>query len=311
MKIAVTTIAFSANDFLVNLINKSFSSVKYNEKGKRLNSEELIQFLSDAEVAIIGLDEIDTEILKKLPNLKCIVKFGVGLNNIDLEACKNRNIIIGWEGGVNRMAVAEITLGFMISLSRNIFSSSNKMSRGIWKKNGGKSLSELTIGIIGLGNIGKEIAKLLKPFGAKILAFDIIDYTEYCVLNNIQFVSKLCLFQHSDIITIHTPLDHSTINLIDKPAFNLMNKKPYIINTARGGIIDENALIEAVNSKKIKGAALDVYKNEPLLNESIYQSEKIICTPHISGNSYDAVIKMGISSINFVKKYYFERHKKI
>lgn len=311
MKIAVTTIAFSKNITLVKLLSNLFSSVKFNKKGKRLNSEELITFLKDVDLAIIGLDEINSEILNKLPNLKCIVKYGVGLDNIDLSDCKKRSIYIGWEQGINKKAVSEITLGFMISLSRNIHSSSNKLSKGIWDKNGGRSLSELKVGIIGLGNIGKEVANFLKPFGCKLLANDIIDYDEYCINNNIEFVSKLFLYQNCDIITIHTPLNESTLNLINKSTFKLMQRRPFIINTARGGIINEVDLLEAIKNQKIRGAALDVFENEPLHNKNIYMSEKIICTPHISGNSSDAVIKMGKSSIDFVKKYYNEYYKKI
>ena len=311
MKIAVTTIAFSKNKLLRENIKIKFSEVKFNNLGKRLSHEFLIDFLKDSEVAVIGLDIINEKTLEKLPNLRCIVKYGVGLDNIDLDACKKRNIEIGWEGGVNKKAVAEIALGFMISLSRNISLSSKKMSKGIWDKNGGSSLSELTIGILGFGFIGKEIAKLLSIFGCKILVNDIIDFTDHCKSKNYLFVNKSELFAKSDIITIHTSLNDTTKNLFNLKSFSLMKKTPYLINTARGGIIDENALVDAIKNKKIKGAALDVFEHEPLTNKNIFESPNIICTPHISGNSNEAIIKMGMSSIQFVEKYYQNKYGKV
>jgi len=311
MKIAVTTIAFSKNKFLRENLEKNFYDVKFNDLGKRLSNEDLMDFLKDSEVAIIGLDIINEKTLKNLPNLRCIVKYGVGLDNIDLDACKKRNIEIGWEGGVNKKAVAEITLGFMISLSRNISLSSKKMAKGIWEKNGGSSLSELTIGVLGFGFIGKEIAKLLSNFGSKILVNDIVDYTDYCKSKNYLFVNKKELFAQSDIITIHTPLNDTTKNLFNLKSFSLMKKKPYLINTARGGIIDENALVDAIKSEKIKGAALDVFEHEPIINKNIFESPNIICTPHISGNSNEAIIKMGMSSIKFVNKHYQNKYGKV
>ena len=311
MKIAVTTIAFSKNKLLRENIKIKFSEVKFNNLGKRLSHEFLIDFLKDSEVAVIGLDIINEKTLEKLPNLRCIVKYGVGLDNIDLDACKKRNIEIGWEGGVNKKAVAEITLGFMISLSRNISFSSKKMAKGIWEKNGGSSLSELTIGVLGFGFIGKEIAKLLSNFDSKILVNDIVDYTDYCKSKNFFFVNKKELFAKSDIITIHTPLNDTTKNLFNLKSFSLMKKKPYLINTARGGIIDENALVDAIKNEKIKGAALDVFEYEPIKNKNIFESPNIICTPHISGNSNEAIIKMGMSSIQFVEKYYQNKYGKV
>jgi phosphoglycerate dehydrogenase-like enzyme len=311
MKIAVTTIAFSKNKFLRENLEKFFYDVKFNDLGKRLSNEDLMDFLKDSEVAVIGLDIINEKTLKNLPNLRCIVKYGVGLDNIDLDACKKRNIEIGWEGGVNKKAVAEITLGFMISLSRNISLSSKKMTKGIWEKNGGSSLSELTIGILGFGFIGKEIAKLLSIFGCKILVNDIVDYKDYCKSKNYFFVNKKELFVKSDIITIHTPLNETTKNLFNQKSFSLMKKTSYLINTARGGIIDENALVDAIENQKIKGAALDVFEYEPLTNKNIFESENIICTPHISGNSNEAIIKMGMSSINFVNKYHQNKYGKV
>jgi len=303
MRIGVTTIAFSKNEYLKSRLLSHFSNVKFNHLEKRLTEKELIEFLKDIDIAIIGLDKINHKILNQLPNLKAIVKYGVGLDNIDVIECKKRGIFIGWEPGVNKLEVAEITIGFMIAHLRNIFSSKINMSNCLWIKDGGKSISEIKIGIIGLGNIGKSLVELLKPFGAKIIANDIEDHKLYCNTNNILFESKEYIYENCDIISIHTPLNESTKNMISKREFSIMKKHPFIINTARGGIVDEVELENAIIEKKISGAAIDVFENEPIVNESLCKHDNVFCTPHISGNSNISVVKMGESAINFILEF--------
>lgn len=175
MNILATSPSFSKNKILQDEIYKYFPNAKLNLEGKRFNQDELIEYIKDADAIIVGLESINTEVLDKCPNLKMISKYGVGLNNINLDECKKRGIKIGWTGGVNKLSVAEMTLGFMMMLSRNLFTTSNQLKNGIWNKSGGFQLSGKTIGIIGVGHIGKEVVRLLKPFGCKILVNDIIN----------------------------------------------------------------------------------------------------------------------------------------
>ena len=169
MIVKVPNNAFSKNKKLVKLLFEKFPNSNINLKGIRYTGDELVKFLYNAEAVIVGLELINEELLNKLPNLKFISKYGVGLNNIDLEACKNHNIGVGWTPGINKRSVAEMTLGFMLSLVRNLYLTSNQLKTFSWNKNGGFQLSNKTIGIIGLGNIGKELVKLLKPFDCNIL----------------------------------------------------------------------------------------------------------------------------------------------
>jgi phosphoglycerate dehydrogenase-like enzyme len=303
MKVKVSTIAFSKNILLVESLLKHFPDAVVNNSGKRINDVELIDYFADAEAVIVGLEKITPELLDKLPKLKIIAKYGVGLDNIDLIACKNRGITVGWSGGVNKRSVSEMALGFMLALCRNLFSTSNELKQLIWNKSGGIQLSGKTIGIIGLGNIGKELVLLLKPFGCNILVNDIEDVTKFAAANGLECVDKNTLITLSDIISIHTPLTSETRNLFTITEFKQMKKTAIIINTARGGIINEIDLKIALKEKIIAGAALDVYKTEPPIDKELLELPNIICTPHTGGNAEEAVFAMGESAINHLLKF--------
>ncbi len=303
MKVVVSAVAFSKNKELVQALLSQFPDAVINYDGKRYVNEELVEYYKEADAIITGLEKIDDELLSKLPKLKLIAKYGVGLDNIDIEACKNRNVKIGWTGGVNKHSVAEMALGFMLMLSRNLFTTANQLKSGTWNKSGGFSLSSRTIGIIGIGHIGKELVQMLKPFNCRVLVNDIIDLSDYAHTNNVELVTKEYLFQNSDIISVHTPLNASTKDMINKETILKMKQSVFLINTARGGIINEEDLKWALDSNKIGGAALDVFNVEPPEDTGIMSYPNLIATPHIAGNSYEAVIAMGMAAINHIVSY--------
>ena len=304
MKVAVTSPSFSKNKKLQDEINKYFLKPILNLKGIKLNQSELIEHIKDADAVIVGLEIINASILNKCPNLKIISKFGVGLNNIDLDACKKRNVSIGWTGGVNKLSVAEMALGFMLMFARNLYTTSNELKNGIWNKSGGFQLSGKILGIIGLGHIGKELVRLLKPFGCKILVNDIIDQKQYYRENNLQEASKEELFKTSDLVSIHTPHNNATNNMVDINVLNSMKKSAYIINTARGGIINEKDLKHALKNNLIAGGAIDAYVEEPPTDNEFLKLPNLICTPHTGGNAKEAVEAMGMSAIEHLKRFY-------
>ncbi len=304
MNITVTSPSFSSNKTLQQEIYKYFPKAKLNLDGKRFNKKDLIEYIKDADAIIVGLEPIDKEVLEQCQNLKIVSKYGVGLNNIDLEACKKRDITIGWTGGVNKLSVAEMTLGYMLMLCRNLFITSNELKNGIWNKSGGFQLSEKRIGIIGVGYIGKELIRLLKPFNCEILVNDIINQEQYYKENNLKEVSKEEIFKTCDIVTIHTPFDSTTDNLINKKVFETMKNSSFIINSARGGIINEDDLKYALLNNIIAGAAVDAYVEEPPTDKELLSLPNLICTPHIGGNSKEAVEAMGLSAINHLKEFY-------
>jgi len=304
MKIVATSPSFSKNKVLQDEIYKYFPDAKLNLEGKRFNKQELIEFVKDAEALIVGLESVDNELLDVCKNLKIVSKYGVGLNNIDQEACIKRDIKIGWTGGVNKLSVAEMALGYMLMLSRNLYVTSNELKSGIWNKSGGFQLSGKIVGIIGVGNIGKEVIRLLKPFGCKILVNDIINQDKYYKDNDLLEVTKEEIYKMSDFITIHTPLDENIFNMISMQEMKQMKSSAYLLNTARGGLINEQDLKIALKNSIIAGAAIDAYVEEPPSDKELLSIPNLICTPHIGGNAKEAVEAMGMSAIKHLRNFY-------
>jgi D-3-phosphoglycerate dehydrogenase len=303
MKVKVSTVAFSKNKYLVDELLQHFPLAEVNADGVRIPDDQLPGFFSGAEGIIVGLEKISDQLLDQLPDLRIIAKYGVGLDNIDAVACKERGIKIGWTGGVNKRSVAEMALGFILALCRNLYTTSNQLKTLVWNKSGGVQLSGKTIGIIGVGHIGKDLVSLLKPFGCNILVNDIIDIKDFVENHGLHSVSKDEIYRKADIISIHTPLTNETENLITKEVFACMKPTAYLINTARGGIVNEADLKHALQNGLIAGAALDVYRNEPPDDAGLLSCPELICTPHTGGNAYEAVVAMGLSAISHLVEY--------
>jgi len=298
MKIAVTSPSFSQNPHLVNLLERTISAeFLINQKGKRFNDNELIDYLAECDAVIVGLEKLSASVLQKLPKLKFIAKYGVGLDNIDLDYCKQHDIKIGWSGGVNRLSVAEMVLGFMLSLSRNLYSTNLLIRKGEWKKNGGFELSGKKVGIIGFGHIGKEVARLLAPFRCDLMIYDVQNKTDEISQAGGHAVSLEELFKKSDLITIHIPFNGNNTNFINYEKLSCCKRQPILINTSRGGIVNESDLLKALNENLISFYAADVFEVEPCPNKELLHHERVFATPHIGGNSKEAVILMGESAI--------------
>lgn len=306
MKVAVTSKSFSKNKILVAELREHYSDLKLNYGTRKLNDDELIEFLKDCDAVIVALEEINKKVIDSLPNLKVISKFGVGLDNVDIEYCKEKKIPVGWIGGVNKTSVAEMALGFMLMLIRNLYITSTQLSTGKWNKNGGHSLYGKTIGIIGIGHIGKELIRLLKPFNCKILVNDIINQDEYYAKHGLNEATKEQIFTECDIISLHLPLNDETNFLVNNSTLSLMKKTSFIINTARGDLINLSDLKNALSSHCISGAAIDVYDKEPPTDMELLSLNNLICTPHIGGNSEEAVLAMGRSAIKSLKELSYD-----
>jgi len=304
--IAVTSKSFSKNSHLRNKLDNIFPNSKYISTEKNFNKDELKSFLKESEGAIIGLDPIDESILKVCPNLKIIAKFGVGLDNIDFEACEKFSIEVEHTQGVNKLSVAENTLGIFLNLCHHSYFSCHNLKNGLWIKEGGSLLKGKKVGIIGVGNIGKEVIRLLKPFQVEIWANDILNLHSYYEKEKINFKSKEEIFKNCDLISLHLPLTQDTRNIINTQSLNLMKRSCYLINTARGELINQMELKEALINKSIGGAALDVFAVEPMEDLEFLSLTNLFCTPHISGNAQEAVIAMGESSIGHLINFFTE-----
>ena len=297
MKVGVTTVSFSGNPELLELLKATGFDVKINPFGRRLTPEELTEFLKDCDSAIIGLDKINSSVLEKCPSLKLISKYGVGLDNIDFVACKDHDVKVTYPVGVNRRSVSEMALSMMLGLARNINSTSLELKEGNWNKSGGFEISGKTIGIIGFGNIGADLAKLLGPFDVKILANDIDPKAFESAPEYVYSSSKDEIFEQCDVISVHTPLTEQTENLIDRSNIHRLRNGVILINTARGGIFNETDVLQALKLSKIGGLGIDAYVQEPPVSNDLISLKNVICTPHIGGNSREAVRAMGLAAI--------------
>lgn len=278
------------------LLNE-FDYVTFNDQGSSLSGNELVNFLQGHDGAIIALEVISRDILAALPNLKVIGKYGVGLDKLDLQAMEDQGVRLGWTPGVNAQAVAELTLGLALNIIRKIPQGYRSVQDGRWQQIKGRQLSSLTFGLIGCGHVGKAVVNLLKPFGCQILVNDIEDYADFYLKNELERVSLESLISQSDVVSLHVPLNDSTRLMINERAVGLFKPGSYLINTARGGLVDECAALRALNSGRLAAAAFDVLEIEPPVSADLIQHPNVFVTPHIAGSSEEAILAMGRAAI--------------
>ena len=303
-KIAVISPLFSRSSELMNALQEHFSDVKSNADNSLNTKEDIIAFLQDVDGAVVGRENIDDSILEACPTLKILSRYGVGLDNLDLVAMKKRGIALGWTGGTNSNSVAEITLHFMLSLMRNTHISSSLLKQHRWKVSGGSELTGKTIGLFGFGHIAKRVIELLAPFRCTILVCNRTHNEAEAKHYGISFASKERIIHEADIISIHLPLTTQTQNLFSTPEFKAMKQSAFIINTARGGIIDEAALELALKTGEIAGAGLEAFEVEPAQNWALIDLPNVMCLPHVGGNSKESILSMGYASIEHLRTFF-------
>ena len=304
--IKVLSPSFSKFEVLRRELEGKFPNVEFNLEGVSYSDQELVDYLKDADGAIVGLENMSKTVLSNLPKLKIISKYGVGLDGVDIDYCSNNNIKLGWTGGVNKRSAAELTLCYMIGLSRNVFNTSYKLKIGnMWNKDGGFELTGKTVGIIGVGHVGKDLAKLLSPFHCKILVNDIIEQDQYYLENGLEKSEKDRIFRESDIVTLHVPYTKDTHHMVNSDTLGKMKKTAFLVNASRGMVVDQKALKFALEKKLIAGAGIDVYENEPPKDIDFISLENLACSPHIGGNSKEGVLGMGRSAIGHLEDFFF------
>lgn len=298
MKVAVTSRSFSKNQILREKLLEKYPDSYFNEKGQNYNREELIEFLKPATAAIVGLEKVDHETLQALPQLKTISKYGVGLDNIDFSAMEKYSVHWSYTPGTNRLGVAELALQMMMVLIRRSYQANLFMREGSWSPQYGYNLSGKKIGILGLGHVGKELVKLLAPFECNISFHDIKPDLEFSKKHKLTLVTQEELFSGNDIVSIHIPLNKSNQLLINEKLLSLMPAHSILINTARGGLVDEKVLLEKLKGNKILAAGFDVFLKEPFTDLELLSMPNFYSTPHIGGSSVESVQAMGLAAIN-------------
>lgn len=302
--VAVCSRTFSRHPELRELMKSNFTNIKFNDEGLKLSGDQLVDFLKGADGTIVALEEITEDVLKKLNSLKIISKYGVGLNNLDLVAMEKHNVVLGWRGGVNRRAVSELALGMILDLLRKISVHNRELKAGRWGMLPGTQLSGKTVGIIGLGNIGRDLVYLLKPFGCKILGCDIANVSDFARENSIELVSADEIYKQSDVISLHVPYTDLTHMMVDDRAFSKFKKNAILINLSRGKIVNEVDLHRRLANGDIGGAAMDVFADEPLLDSPLFSCDNFIGTPHIGGSSNEGILAMGTSAVEELIRYF-------
>lgn len=258
--------------------------------------EKISDAVQSADALIIrNLTQITPALLSHAPHLKVIGRLGVGLDNVDIPSCRNHNVTVVSARGANAIAVAEYVFAYMFSVSRHISAVNQSVHDGHWDRTlGGFELYGKTLGLVGLGDIGLRIAARASVFGMTVLAYDPFQIpTHYGVMDVGVKLSDLdSVLEQSDFVSLHVPLTTKTKNLMTAPQFALMKPTAYLINTARGGILNENTLLEAIQSDQIAGALLDVRTQEPPPSPDLLAHEPKIClSPHISGLTREAGIR--------------------
>ncbi len=270
---------------------------------------KLAKELENADALLVrSKTKVTAALLDGAKKLKFVGRAGVGVDNIDISAATRRGIVVANAPGANTISAAEHTFALLLTLSRNISQSDASVKSGLWKRDKyiGTELLGKTLGLLGFGKIGNEVAKRAMAFGMKVLVYD--PFVSESHMKSLG-VHPMCLediLKTSDYISLHLPATEKTKNIIDAKAFSLMKPEARLINCARGDLIDESALVDALEKKKIKGAALDVYKTEPLANDAIRKLENVILTPHLGASTEEAQAKVALE-VSIAVRDFFEK----
>nr|MDQ3042773.1 phosphoglycerate dehydrogenase [Acidobacteriota bacterium] len=262
------------------------------EKRIKLSAEELADAMRDFDGLIVRSEtKVFGDLMDALPKLRVIGRAGVGVDNIDVKGATERGIVVMNAPDGNTITTAEHTIALLVSMARNVPQAHALLQSGVWdkKKFVGVELNDKTLGVIGLGRIGKHVAKIAKGFGMNIFAYDPFVSVEQAKDLGFEVGSLNDVFANADFLTIHTPVTDETRNIIGKDAFAKMKTGVRLVNCARGGLVDENALLEAIENGTVAAAALDVYATEPLPTDSpLLNNPKIITTPHLGASTTEA-----------------------
>lgn len=258
----------------------------------KINSAKMEKEIVDADAVIAGLEEYPQEILQKGKGLKVISRYGVGYDNVDVEAAKRQDIKVTITPGANGDSVADLAVALMLEAARNISVMDQAMKQEDQKRPPGVEMWQKTLGVIGAGRIGQGVARRCRGFDMKVLCYDTYQDEAFKEACNASYVSLDEIIEKADFITIHAPLNKDTKDMFNKQVFNRMKKNAIIVNTARGGIINEDDLYEALKNGDIRGAALDATLKEPPYGSPLLGLDNCIITPHAGAATIEASSKM-------------------
>ncbi len=294
-RILVTSTSFGkADESLNTTLKAAVGEVVYNPFGRPLTASELLPLITGVDGFIAGVDEVNADVIQAADRLKVISRYGTGTDRVDIREATRRGIAVTNTPGANAMAVAELTVGLMLALARNLCCADQAMHRGEWPRYSGLGFRGKTVGLVGLGFIGKEVSRRLSAFGCRLVATDPIVEPTIARELGVELISFDQLLSQSHFVSLHVPATESTIGMINRETLGRMKPGAFLINTARGELIDETALIESLESGHLAGVALDVFSQEPPEKENrLLRLPQVVLTPHMASRTDDAMNQMG------------------
>jgi len=294
-RLLVTPTSYGKNDArLKTELEAQVKEVLYNPTGKPLSSAEVAALLPGIDGYIAGLDGIDANALKAADKLKVIARYGVGVDSVDLAAAREKGVVVTNTPGANSVSVAELALGLMLALARQIPEAVEAVHQGKWPRYAGLSLEGKIVGILGLGAIGKQLARRLAGFDCGLLAYDPFGDPVAAKALGVERIGLDDVLQHADFVSLHLPLLPETRCMVNETFLNKMKKGSFLINTSRGEVVDEEALLKALQSGHLKGAGLDAFSVEPPdPGNPLLALPQVIATPHLGAQTDGATSNMG------------------
>lgn len=280
----------------IYLLKRNGFEIIYNPYGRKLTEEEVITLAEDCIGIVAGVEPLNSKVMDALPNLKCISRVGVGMDNVDLDYAKHKGItVVNTPDGPTR-SVAELTIALTFSLLRKIPMAHENLKNIIWKKETGNLLLNKKIGVVGLGRIGKKVAELFKALGNPVFGHDLYPDHEWASHFNVNILDLDDLLKTSEVITLHVPRNKEKSSVIGKKEIALMKNGAFLINVSRGGVVDEDALYDALASNKLGGAAIDVFLEEPY-DGPFCSLGNVVLTPHLGSYAMEGKLKMEIDAV--------------
>lgn len=298
MKAYISTDPFgSISKEPINQLKYSGFEYRCNGFGRKISSEELAGDIGDADVLIAGTENITREVFENAPNLKLISRVGIGLDGVDFDLCKEFGVRVAYTPDAPTIAVAELSVGLILDCCRKITETNNNLkAKDIWRRHMGVLLNGRTIGLLGLGRIGKTLVHMLAGFNVKFIAHDHNPDIAFSKLYNITLSSKIDVLKYSDIISVHVPLTQKTRDYIGYEELTLMQDHAILINTARGGIVNEDDLYRALLAREIAAAAVDVFYEEPY-GGNLKELENCILTCHMGASTTSSRVDMEVQAV--------------
>ncbi len=294
-RVLVTPTSYARHDSRLRTeLEAQVGEVVYNTTGRPLRSEEVRDLLHDCDGYIAGLDVIDRAALEAANRLKVIARYGVGVEKVDLAAAREKEIVVCNTPGANSNAVAELAIGLMLAAARQIPLANDATRGGGWPRLTGMALEGKVIGLVGLGAIGKCVARRLIGFECRLVAYDPYPDQRFAQQFGVELVPLERLLETADIISLHLPAVAETVGMVDAGFLARMKRGTYLVNTARGELIDEDALASALENGLLAGAALDTFRREPPgANSPLTRQPNLIATPHLGAQTDQAINSMG------------------